>query len=103
MDTGIVIVGQWAHVRYMDRQHLVVADSRDESEAEPVRFACGARSPRSFIWHEAPKPHLPSCRVCSRSAARRQEVIDRLDTRLPALARMTAAELDAGVRRFTQD
>ena len=59
-----VRVGEWAHVRYHKRQHLVVADRPDEGLAEPVLFACGRRTWRNAIWHDAPKPHLPRCLGC---------------------------------------
>lgn len=63
---GDIIIGEWAHVKYMKRQHLVVAYEPNEHQAEPIRFACGRRAPSSFIWHGAPKPHLPRCLRCEK-------------------------------------
>lgn len=67
-EPGKVIVGEWAHVRYHDRQHLVVANEPDVDTAEPVRFACGKRTFTRAVWHGAPTPHLLHCRACLRSS-----------------------------------
>lgn len=84
-EPGIIKLGEWAHVKYMERQHLVAA-IRAENEkattnftpgewrrnpshpsvARPVRFVCGRDSERFRIWHDAPKPHLPECATCKR-------------------------------------
>lgn len=65
-EPGVIAIGEWAHVRYHSRQHLVVANEPEADEAEPIRFACGERYFATAIWHDAPKPHLPHCKRCEK-------------------------------------
>ena len=66
-EPGVVKIGEWAHVRWNKRQHLVVAYESAVDEAEPVRFACGHRTWVQAVWHDAPRPHLPRCSRCEAS------------------------------------
>lgn len=69
---GVIAVGEWAHMRYSTRQHLVVEAITDSAYAarftdsvHAARSACGQEFERFRVWHDAPKPHLPRCKRCA--------------------------------------
>lgn len=66
-EPGEVTLGDWAHVKYNKRQHLVVAVEPEIDAAEPVRFACGHRTWLRAVWHDPALPHLARCKKCEAS------------------------------------
>lgn len=68
-EPGEVTIGDWAHIRYQTRQHLIVALEPEVDAAEPVRFACGRRTWQRAVWHDPAKPHLPLCKRCAGTRA----------------------------------